>query len=87
MYAIRSYYEFKALMEASLNGDVKSTNELFYKYLNLMHVMFVESNPMPVKTALAQMGLIEESFRSPMCTMEDVNKAKVMSELKRLEII
>ncbi len=79
--------QFKALMEASLNGDVKSTNELFYKYLNLMHVMFVESNPMPVKTALAQMGLIEESFRSPMCTMEDVNKAKVMSELKRLEII
>jgi len=49
--------------------------------------MFVESNPMPVKTALAHMGLIEESFRSPLCTMENVNKAKVMSELKRLEII
>lgn len=78
---------FKALMQASLKGDVISTRELFFKYRHLMDLMFVESNPIPVKTALAEMGKIKEVFRSPMCPMNAVNKALLVEELSKLNII
>lgn len=79
--------DFSQLMSASLNGDVHLTNELFYKYKELMDLMFVESNPIPVKTSLAAMNKIQEVFRSPMCTMHDSNKNLLLDELKRLKVI
>jgi len=79
--------EFTQLMHASLDGDAAKTRELFYKYRNLMNLLFVESNPIPVKTALAEMGMIKESFRSPMCPMEESNKEKLVAELKKLGLV
>ncbi|MCW3789509.1 4-hydroxy-tetrahydrodipicolinate synthase [Plebeiibacterium sediminum] len=79
--------DFSKLMEASQNGDVKITRELFYKYQKLMDLCFIESNPIPVKTALAEMGMMQETFRAPLCTMVDDNKQKLMDELKALSII
>ena len=79
--------EFRDMMHASLAGDAVKTRELFYKYRKLMDLMFIESNPIPVKTALAEMGKIKESFRSPMCPMEDNNKAKLIEELKKLDLV
>ncbi len=79
--------EFRDMMHASLAGDAVKTRELFYKYRKLMDMMFIESNPIPVKTALAEMGKIKESFRSPMCPMEDNNKAKLIEELKKLDLV
>ena len=74
-------------MNVSINADVKQLNEVFYKYLKLMDLMFVESNPIPVKTALAAMGKVQEVFRSPMCSMEDENKFELIDELKKLKLI
>ncbi len=79
--------EFAQLMEVSLAGDVKELNTLFYKYRELMDLMFIESNPIPVKTALAEMGKVNEVFRSPMCSMEDANKLVLVNELRKLNII
>ncbi len=79
--------EFSQLMRASLNGEVSAANEIFYKYRELMDLMFIESNPIPVKTALAEMGKIEEVFRLPMCSMEDNNKQLLIDELRKLNII
>ena len=79
--------DFHTLMEASQNGDVKVTRELFYKYQKLMDLCFIESNPIPVKTALAEMGFMKETFRAPLCTMDDENKQKLVDELKALSII
>ncbi|GAO29554.1 4-hydroxy-tetrahydrodipicolinate synthase [Geofilum rubicundum] len=45
--------DFHQLMMASLNGDAEQSRALFYKYKSLMELMFVESNPIPVKSALA----------------------------------
>jgi len=78
---------FAQLMNVSINADVKQLNEVFYKYLKLMDLMFVESNPIPVKTALAAMGKVQEVFRSPMCSMEDENKFELIDELKKLKLI
>lgn len=79
--------QFQELMHASLAGNVLVTRELFFKYRHLMDLMFIESNPIPVKTALAVMGLIEEHFRSPMCPMAEGGKELLMNELKELNII
>jgi len=79
--------EFKQLMSVSLEGDVQLLNQLFYKYRKLMDLMFIESNPIPVKTALAEMNKIEEVFRSPMCSMEESNKELLLNELRKLKII
>lgn len=75
------------MMTASIKGDLQESRELFFKYRKLMDLLFIESNPIPVKTALAAMGLIEENFRLPMCSMEDGNKQKLINELKKLNII
>lgn len=79
--------EFAQLMEVSLAGNVKELNSLFYRYRQLMDLMFIESNPIPVKTALAEMGKINEVFRSPMCSMEEATKQALLTELKKLNII
>ncbi len=79
--------EFHELMKASLAGDVEVSRQIFYKYKRLMDLMFVESNPIPVKTALAAMGKIKETFRLPLCTMEDKNKEALLTELKKVGVI
>jgi len=79
--------QFHDMMSASLAGDAERTRQLFYKYRNLMDLLFIESNPIPVKTALAEMGMITEAFRSPMCSMEDSNKEKLVAELKNLGLV
>jgi 4-hydroxy-tetrahydrodipicolinate synthase len=48
----------------------------------LHSLMFVETNPIPVKTSLALMGKINEEFRLPLCPMADANKDKLKKALK-----
>ncbi len=79
--------DFSKLMDASQKGDVKVTRDLFYKYQKLMDLCFIESNPIPIKTALAEMGMMQETFRAPLCTMVEDNKQKLVDELKALSII
>ncbi|TLX71954.1 4-hydroxy-tetrahydrodipicolinate synthase [Labilibacter sediminis] len=79
--------DFHLLMKASLEGDAALTRNLFYKYHNLMDLCFIESNPIPAKTALAEMGLIKEVFRQPLCRMDEGNKKQLLEELKTLGLI
>src|ERR1051325_7424008 len=55
-----------AMINAALQADVVRARELHYTILPLMNVNFIESNPIPVKAALAMMGLIEENYRLPL---------------------
>jgi len=52
-------------------GDVKTAREINLKLLPLHQRLFVEANPMPVKWALAQMGLIEGGIRLPMVPLSE----------------
>lgn len=79
--------QFAQLMGASLTGDIADLNAIFYKYRRLMDLMFIESNPIPVKTALAEMGKVNEVFRAPMCSMEENTRSALIEELKKLNII
>ena len=78
--------EFRQLMWDSMNGDIVKANAVFYKYFQLMDLMFIESNPIPVKTALAFKGMMQEVFRSPLCAMEAKNREALINEMKQLGV-
>lgn len=79
--------EFSDMIHYALDGNWQEARNLHYKYLDLMNVNFIESNPIPVKTALSLMGRIEKSFRLPLCPLEEKNEEKVKKVLKEVKLI
>ena len=72
---------------AFLEGRHEQARNLFLKLFPLCQAMFFETNPLPVKTALALMGKIQEEFRLPMCEMAPANKAKLETVLQQFGLI
>ena len=62
--------EMAQMVEAAERGDFAAARAIHARILPLMQVNFVESNPVPVKAAMAAMGLLEEVYRLPMCAAE-----------------
>jgi 4-hydroxy-tetrahydrodipicolinate synthase len=62
------------LTHSALEGNWERALEIHKKYYRLFCDMFVDTNPIPVKAAMAMMGMIEETYRLPMCSMNDTNK-------------
>ena len=56
--------------------------KLQLKYLKLINALFCEVNPVPAKTAMAEMGWCDIEMRLPLCEMEDANKAKLIEAMK-----
>ena len=53
----------------------------------LFRACFIETNPIPIKTSLAMKGMCSESFRLPMCTMEQDNREKLKNVLNVMNLI
>jgi 4-hydroxy-tetrahydrodipicolinate synthase len=68
-------------------GDITKARALHYKLEPLNYAMFIETNPIPVKTSLALMGKISEEFRLPLCEMSAANKDKLKGVLKNAGLI
>jgi 4-hydroxy-tetrahydrodipicolinate synthase len=66
-----------ALVKSFLAGDVKKARELHYKMFPLVKSLFIETNPIPVKTAMEMMNLCGGSLRLPMTPMSDANREKL----------
>jgi 4-hydroxy-tetrahydrodipicolinate synthase len=79
--------DVKAMVEAFANGDLSSARRLHFKMLPLIKAVFIETNPIPVKTAMGLMGLCEPSLRLPMCEMMPENLAKLKAALKEYGLI
>lgn len=79
--------EMSDLIGALRRADLDEARRLQYRYLNLMNLNFVESNPIPVKYAVARLGRIQEVYRLPLCPMADANKRKMDQELEKLELV
>ena len=75
------------MVRAALDGRVDDARKLHYKVLGLMKINFIETNPIPVKAALAMMGLIEEHYRLPLVPMSDANRTRLHLELVKLELV
>ena len=69
------------------NGKFDEARKIHFKLEPLNAAMFIETNPIPVKTALALMGKIEEEFRLPLCEMSSANKEKLKKVLKDFKLI
>ena len=78
--------KFAQLYKAASEGDVKTAQSLHYELLKLNDVMFIETNPIPVKAALALMGRIGNEFRLPLCPPSDENLNKLKSVLKEFSL-
>lgn len=63
------------------NGDIEKAKRLHFKLEPLNQAMFLETNPIPAKTALSMMGKIQEEFRLPLCPMSETNKEKLRKTL------
>jgi len=63
-------------------GNLKRTQEIHYKLLPLIKAMFIETNPIPIKTAMGLLGMCEPDLRLPMCSMLPENLEKVRKALK-----
>jgi 4-hydroxy-tetrahydrodipicolinate synthase len=70
------------LAQLSLAGDFAAARAVQRKYLPLMEINFIESNPIPVKAAMALMGLLEPVYRLPMVPSKPENLAKIEKVLK-----
>ena len=79
--------EMAQMVEAAERNDFAAARAIHARILPLMSVNFVESNPQPVKYAMAAMGLLEESFRLPMVSPSAASKEKINGVLKTLGLL
>ncbi|MCX5716225.1 MAG: 4-hydroxy-tetrahydrodipicolinate synthase [Candidatus Omnitrophica bacterium] len=75
------------MVAAFEKGNMKEAVRLHYKLLPITKAMFIETNPIPVKTAMGLMGLCEPGLRLPMCSMADENLAKLTKALQDYKLI
>lgn len=73
--------EVSQMCKAFFEGDLAKAKKLHYKLQSLHRAMFLETNPIPVKTALAMMGKIAEEFRLPLVKMGEANRKKLEKTL------
>jgi 4-hydroxy-tetrahydrodipicolinate synthase len=79
--------EMTELAQLCLKGDFAAARRLQRKFLPLMEINFVESNPIPVKAALGLMGLLEPVYRLPMCPPKPESLAKIEKVLEPLGLL
>lgn len=68
-------------------GKYEKARALHYRLEPINYAMFIETNPIPAKTALALMRKIREEFRLPLCEMSDANKEKLRKTIKDFGLI
>jgi 4-hydroxy-tetrahydrodipicolinate synthase len=79
--------DLSAMCKAANEGNIEEARRLHYKLEPLNKGMFIETNPISVKTALSLMGKIEEEMRLPLCPMAEENKEKLKNIIKNYGLI
>ena len=79
--------EMTRLVQSALAGDFAEARRLHFHYLSLMDINFVESNPIPVKAALAEMGLLQPVWRLPLVAPKPENLARIRAVLESLNLL
>ncbi len=79
--------EMVQMVEAAERNDFRAARAIHARILPLMQINFVESNPVPVKAAMAAMGLLDERYRLPMCPPRPESREKINKVLKELGLL
>ena len=78
--------EMSRLVSVALNGDFNTARQLHTRLLPLMQVNFIETNPIPVKAAMAHLGLLEPHYRLPMVPPRPDSLARIVQVLDELAL-
>ena len=70
-----------------LEGKIQEARKLHFQLLSLMQANFIETSPIPVKAALAMMGMIDEVYRLPLCPMKPESRARLEKALAALGLL
>jgi 4-hydroxy-tetrahydrodipicolinate synthase len=73
------------LYDTYVIGEISRARDIHYRLWPLFQALFLETNPIPAKTALAMMKMIREEFRLPLSPMGDANRkalARVLSDMR-----
>lgn len=76
-----------AMTNAALEGNFTKAAEIQTSIAAFNHAMFIESNPLPVKTSLHMMKMCKDNFRAPLDKMEEENVAKLSETLRNYDLI
>ena len=79
--------KIKQLTDYCLAKNFSKAEELHNRLMPLFKGIFIETNPIPIKAALAIKGMIAESYRLPMCEMQPENREKLKKTLEELKIL
>jgi len=75
------------MVREALSGNLVEAREIHFQLLGLMNANFIESNPIPVKAALAMMGLIGEHYRLPLVPLSADHRARLRQQLALLDLV
>jgi 4-hydroxy-tetrahydrodipicolinate synthase len=75
------------MTHAALDGDWKRARDLHLRLFPLSRAVFLETNPIPIKEAMAMAGMIEPEFRLPMCRMSDGNREKLRGVIRQFGLV
>jgi 4-hydroxy-tetrahydrodipicolinate synthase len=79
--------QMSALVNAGLSGNWEEARRIHYQLYELMDVLFCETNPIPVKAALAMMGVISPEIRLPLTPLSEKNAPRVRAALEKLGLV
>ena len=79
--------EMSELVRLALAGRMEEALRLHQRLTGLFADLFIEVNPVPVKAALAMMGLIEEVYRLPLCELASENRERLQETMRRLSLV
>jgi 4-hydroxy-tetrahydrodipicolinate synthase len=79
--------EMTRLVQAAIAGDFAEARRLHFRYLPLMDINFIESNPIPVKAAMAEMGLLLPNWRLPLVPPKTENLERIRAVLESLNLV
>jgi len=75
------------MVHAALDNDWKRARELHHRLFPLARAAFLETNPIPIKEAMAMAGMLEPEFRLPMCRMSDANRETLRGVLRQYGLV
>jgi 4-hydroxy-tetrahydrodipicolinate synthase len=79
--------DMAALVDAFVGGDLQKARDLHFRMSPLIDALFIETNPIPTKAALAMMGKIEYDLRLPLCRMSEKNEAILKNVMQQYGLI
>lgn len=79
--------QLSKMVHAFLNGDAKAALKVHENYYSLFKDLFIETNPVPIKAALAMKGLVTEEYRLPLVKMKPDNRRKLRATLKATGVL